>query len=105
MPRSRRTGFTTVFLILWLVLWIAGMLVVLYTALAALGRSDLAAVGVMGVWLAAAGTGLYIALRKLRLRMMPGIESPRQRPAHLWRDAPPAPAHAADADGSHAPSR
>jgi hypothetical protein len=104
MPRSRRTGFTTVFLILWLVLWIAGMLVVLYNALAALARGDLA-VGVMGIWLAAAGSGLYVFVRKLRQRMMPGIEPPRQRPAHLWRDAPPAPAHAADADGSHAPSR
>lgn len=87
MPRGRRRTIATGFLVLWLVLWAAGMLVVLYALAAALRRGDLAAAGFMVLWLALAGLGLYTGARKLRQFALPGVEPPRSARDHTWRDA------------------
>lgn len=59
-------------MILWIVFWLAGMLIVLYGIGRSLLSGDLVPVAFMLLWLAAAGFGLYQGVRKLRVLLAQG---------------------------------
>ncbi len=90
--RSRRRG-PVVFMAVWLVLWTAGILVVLWLLGAAALRGDLGAAPFLLLWLGFASLGLYAGLR--RLQALPGLGRPPAGPRppdparHDWRDVLP----------------
>jgi hypothetical protein len=88
--RSGRERFAIGFMIVWTVLWTAGILIVLYGLANALLGGDLAAMAFMAVWLLAAGFGLAMGIRKL-VQLLRGGRQPRP-PArnHAWNDDTPA---------------
>ncbi len=81
----------------WLIVWMGGMLVVIYgLASAALG-GEFGASLMMLAWLAVAGLGLYLGARRLR-QLVAGVDAPARAPGrnHDWNDdvatpQPPAP--------------
>lgn len=101
----RRRG-PIVFMAVWVVVWAAMMLVVVWLLGAAALRGDLGAAPFLLIWLAFAGIGLWAGVR--RLQEMAGLVRPPDPPPasanHVWRDAapppPPAPGGRGDAGGA-----
>jgi hypothetical protein len=94
MPRRRRRSIG--FLIVWMTVWTAAILVAVWQmGAAALAGEPVAAV-VLLVWLAAAGFALVASGRRLRAMLL-GEKSPSlANPRHRWDDGfdrqpPPAP--------------
>jgi hypothetical protein len=93
MPRRRRESIG--FLMVWMTVWTAAMLVAVWQmGAAALAGEPVAAV-VLLVWLAAAGFALVASARRLKARLL-GEKRPRPNPRHRWSDgfdpqAPPPP--------------
>ncbi len=83
-PQGRR--FAAVFMILWIVFWLAGMLIVLYGIGRSLAAGEVLPVIFMLVWLTAAAFGLYMGVRKLRALFGYGDPSTRTRSGRKWRD-------------------
>ena len=81
---QRGSRIATGFMAAWIVLWTAGMLVVLYSLAGALWNGDWAAAGVMALWLA--GAGLFFVTRRLIRRARPGLDVPRPAEGHVWKD-------------------
>jgi hypothetical protein len=89
--RPRRSPVGIAFLTVWLVLWAAMMLVVLYAAGAAALRGEFAATPVLLLWFAVAGFGFWKGVERLS-RML--VDPPRRtRPprAGRWHDDMPPP--------------
>ncbi len=91
--RGSRSGI--VFMSVWLVVWTAAILVVLWLLGGAVLRGELGGAPFLLIWLGFAGLGLYAGLR--RLQALLGLTAPPAPPAarrgHVWTDDPnPGPA-------------
>lgn len=91
MPRrGSRAGI--VFMSVWLVIWTAAILVVLWLIGGAVLRGELGGAPFLLIWLGFAGFGLYAGLR--RLQTLLGVLAPPAPPAgrsgHVWTDSPSA---------------
>ncbi len=84
--RSGRDKFSLGFLIVWIVVWLAMMLVVIWTMINALLEGDLQGALFMVVWVAAAGFGLYLALKNLRKTLLRGRKRNTWTPDAQWHD-------------------
>jgi hypothetical protein len=84
--RSGRERFAIGFILVWIVLWTAGMLMVLWGLVMALLGGDLAAAGLMAVWLAVAGFGLRMGVRKLIHLVRFGRQPRSGARNHTWKD-------------------
>ncbi len=96
MPRTRTRGekIAIGFMIVWLVFWCAGILIVVYGLGSAALGGDLMAVGMMTLWLLAAGFGLYSGGRKLRQFLLNETPAPPAVRNHSWTgDLPEPPEH------------
>lgn len=96
-PQARRGPI--VFMTVWLVVWAAAILIVLWMLGGAMLSGDLGAAPFLMIWLAFAGVGLWAGLRRLqRLMRLTPEPGPAPMPSgHVWRDdlpeaakAPPA---------------
>lgn len=91
-PQASRRG-PIVFMAIWLTLWSAAILVVLWMLGGAMISGDLGAAPFLLLWLGFAGLGPYAGLR--RLRALLGLSGPPAppRPAdprrHRWEDGIP----------------
>ncbi|MBP7241444.1 hypothetical protein [Amaricoccus sp.] len=85
-PRSRRGPI--VFMAVWLVIWSAAILIVLWMLGGALLSGDLGLAPFLMIWLGVAGLGLWAGVRRLQ-RLMRILPEPGPRPTpdrHVWRD-------------------
>jgi hypothetical protein len=86
--RGSRAGI--VFMSVWLVIWTAAILVVLWMLGGAVLRGDLGGAPFLLIWLGFAGLGLYAGLR--RLQTLLGLIEPPGPPAgrggNVWTDDP-----------------
>jgi hypothetical protein len=89
--RARRSGIA--FMAAWMVLWAAGMVIVVWHFGASALAGELAPALFMAAWLAVAGIGLVSAGRRLAGLLTGGDPGPRRSTrAHSWDDGiPPAP--------------
>jgi hypothetical protein len=84
--RSRSDKVSIGFMILWLTLWAAGMLLAVVAMGGAALNGEPAALVFLAVWLAAAGFGLYNGARRL-LGLMTGAGPARRPPVNQpWHD-------------------
>jgi hypothetical protein len=95
MGVRRRKPVSIAFLVVWIVIWTAGMILAVYTIGGAALEGAIAPAVFLVVWLAVAGLGLYNAGRRLaemllgeRLRADPPR---RESGRHEWRDDMPGP--------------
>ncbi len=88
-PTRRRAGI--IFMAVWLVLWTASILVVIWMVGAAALRGELGAAPFLLIWLAFAGFGLYAGIRRMQVLLglaRPSAGSGARAPAREWRDDP-----------------
>jgi hypothetical protein len=87
-PRRRRGPI--VFMAIWLTLWTAAILVVLFMLGAALLRGELGAAPFLLIWLGFAAFGLYAGLRRMQglvgLGRPPAPPRPPDPARRRWRD-------------------
>ncbi len=84
--RSRRGPI--VFMAVWLVLWTAAILIVLWMLGGALLSGDLGLAPFLLIWLGVAAIGLWSGVRRLQ-RLMRILPEPGPAPVpdrHVWRD-------------------
>jgi hypothetical protein len=93
MPRTRSRGERTgiAFMVVWLVFWTAGILIAVWSMGAAALDGEPQAIVFLGVWVAAAGFGLYSGARRLTRLLFREREVPRSAPQHRWDDGLPPP--------------
>lgn len=89
MAKARGGRVAIGFMVVWLVLWGAGILVVLAALGSALWEGEIAGGLLMGLWLCVALFGLRHGIRSLR--RLTGLDAPPERTSrgHAWRDAEP----------------
>lgn len=89
--RTRREKAGIAFLVVWLIVWVAGMLIVLWGLVAALMAGNYPAMGFMALWLVFALFGLVAGSRKLRQLVAMGRPVPRRASgrSHVWDDDAP----------------
>lgn len=77
----------------WLIVWTAAILIVLWMLGGAALSGDLGAAPFLLIWLGFAGIGLWAGLRRLQrlLRLAPEPAPPPMPRGHAWRDDLPAP--------------
>jgi hypothetical protein len=86
MARPRGERIAIGFMVVWLVIWAAGMMIVLYGLSRAVAGGEPMAMLIMTLWLGGAGFGLLMGARKLRqLLLMPGVP-PRKGRDRAWND-------------------
>jgi uncharacterized membrane protein len=93
MARTRGAKTGIAFMVLWLVLWTGGMLIALYGVAVSIWHGNWDVVPFLGLWLVAAGFGLWSGARKLTQLME--LTEKRPKPVrtgpHGWQDDMPAP--------------
>jgi uncharacterized membrane protein len=87
--RGARTGIA--FMVVWLVLWTAGMLIAVYMLAMSLWHGNWDVVPFVGIWLVAAGFGLWSGARKLSqlLQLTEKAPKPVRTGPHGWQDDMP----------------
>jgi hypothetical protein len=88
-------------MIVWIVLWLAGMMIVLVGLGRLLLGGDLAPLPFMLIWLVAAGFGLYAGIRRLRRLLLSGQARPPAARSN-WHDGIERPARADAAERDRA---
>jgi hypothetical protein len=91
MPRARSRGEKSgiAFMVVWLVLWTAGILIAVWSMGAAALDGEPKALIFLAVWLVAAGFGLVSGVRRLVQMLMAEKPPPRSMPNHRWDDGLP----------------
>ena len=82
--RARKTSI--VFMTVWLIVWMGGMMVVTYSLGAAVLRGEVMAILMLGGWLLVASFGLYKGSKELRRLLTTSTEPQRSKKDHPWRD-------------------
>ena len=86
---ARRGGRAAIaFMAVWLAVWTAMILVVLWLIGGALVAGDLGAAPFLLIWLGFAGLGLYAGVRRLQtlVGLVPPAAPPAGRKDHVWTD-------------------
>lgn len=92
MAEGRRGRGAIVFMGVWLVVWTAAILIVLFMLGSGLMRGEYGAAPFLILWLAFAGFGLYVGLRRMQalLRLGPPPARPgTEARAPQWDDGMP----------------
>lgn len=86
MSAARRAPI--VFMAVWLTLWTAAVLIVLWMLGGALLSGDLGLAPFLLIWLGIAGLGLWSGFRRLQrlMRLTPEPGPPPVLDRHVWRD-------------------
>ena len=82
--RARKTSI--VFMTVWLIVWMGGMMVVTYSLGAAVLRGELMAILMLGGWLLVASFGLYKGAKELKRLLSTSPGPPRSKRDHPWHD-------------------
>jgi hypothetical protein len=85
--RGERKGIA--FMVVWLVLWSAGILIAIWTLGASAWNGEPEAMIFIAVWLAAAGFALYAGVRRLLRDVFQERTLPPVSPRHEWDDGLP----------------
>jgi hypothetical protein len=86
MARSRKEKTAIAFMTVWLIVWTAGIFIVVAAMVPAALGGDMGALAFMSLWIAGAGFGLYAGGRKLKQLLMTGKEPPAPARNHQWTD-------------------
>ncbi len=86
MARARGERIAIGFMVVWLVVWAAGMMVVLYGLARAVASGEPMAMLLMTLWLGGAGFGLVMGARKLRQLLLAPGAAPRRSGDRPWND-------------------
>ncbi|WP_297974058.1 hypothetical protein [uncultured Amaricoccus sp.] len=89
MPPGRRRWLDAAFVVVWMILWTAAILIAVWMLGAAALEGELGAAVTLVVWVGAAGFGLYSAGRGLVQTLVTG--KPRRPNRRRWDDGMPPP--------------